>query len=392
MGISLVPPWIGWLLILVPVLSLVVSAAFMVRGYVLTDTALIVKRPGWTSRLDLSRLNSAVVDPDALQGSLRLFGNGGFFSFTGWFRNKKFGVYRAFATDAKKAVVLRFADKTVVITPDDPQKFVAEIKPDISMKLDDIQRAAQEQFARRSESYGKGHILENVEDVQATLKSIHLPTRAKVLDVATGAGHTGLFLASLGHDVTLADIAQPMLDKAAQTATERGLTVKTIQHPAEQFPHASESFDLVTCRVAAHHFSFPEKFVSESARVLKPGGYYLLIDGTVADDQPEAEAWIHSLEKLRDPSHNRFLTPRVWSAICETYGLAVASVKIFPFKQPDLNWYFETAATPDENRIKVLELIRCAPASAKSLFQIGEEDGKIVWWWQRLTLIATKAG
>jgi SAM-dependent methyltransferase len=259
------------------------------------------------------------------------------------------------------------------------------------MKLDDIQRAAQEQFARRSDSYGKGHILENVEDVQAALQTIRLPARAKVLDVATGAGHTGLFLASLGHDVTLADIAQPMLDKAVKTAAERGLTVKTVQHPAEQFPHADATFDLVTCRVAAHHFSFPEKFMAESARVLKPGGYFLLIDGTVADDQPEAEAWIHSVEKLRDPSHNRFLTPRAWSALCQSCGLAVRSVTVVPFKQPDLNWYFEAAATPDENRIKVLELVNCVPASAKSLFQVGVEDGKIVWWWQRLTLIAAKA-
>lgn len=256
--------------------------------------------------------------------------------------------------------------------------------------MDEIQRAAQEQFSSRSEHYGKGHILENVEDVQAALQSINLPPRAKVLDVATGAGHTGLFLASLGHDVTLADIARPMLDKSARAAAERGLTVKTVQHPAEQFPHADGTFDLVTCRVAAHHFSFPEKFISESARVLKPGGYFLLIDGTVADDQPEAEAWMHAVEKLRDPSHHRFLTPGTWSAFCRSNGLAVQSVKIFPFKQPDLNWYFETAATPDRNRIKVLELIAHAPATAKSLFQIGEENGKIVWWWQRLTLIASK--
>jgi SAM-dependent methyltransferase len=208
--------------------------------------------------------------------------------------------------------------------------------------------------------------------------------------VATGGGHTGLLLASLGHDVTLADIAKPMLDRATQAAAERGLSVKAFQHPAEKFPHADETFDLVTCRVAAHHFSFPEKFISETARVLKRGGYFLLIDGTVADDQPEAEAWIHSVEKLRDPSHNRFLTPRSWSVLCQTHGLAVRAVEIVPFKQPDLNWYFETAGTPDQSRIKVLELIARVPAAAKSLFKVGEEDGKIVWWWQRLTLIGAK--
>jgi ubiquinone/menaquinone biosynthesis C-methylase UbiE len=256
------------------------------------------------------------------------------------------------------------------------------------MEFDDVQVAALNQFSRQSERYGDGHVLQNVQDVAHALQSIPLSPGARVLDVATGAGHTGLFLASLGCDVTLADIAQPMLDKASRTAAERGLAVKTALHPAEQLPYPAGAFDLVTCRVAAHHFSSPQKFMAETARILKPGGCLLLIDGTVADDQPEAEAWLHAVEKLRDPSHNRLLTPGQWEALCQSHGLTVRSSNVSPFKQPDLNWYFETAATPDRNRIEVLELVARAPQSARSLFQIGEEDGKIIWWWQRLTLIA----
>jgi ubiquinone/menaquinone biosynthesis C-methylase UbiE len=256
--------------------------------------------------------------------------------------------------------------------------------------FDDVQTAALNQFSRQSERYARGHILQNIEDVAEALQIIALPPGAKVLDVATGAGNTGLYAASLGYDVTLADIAQPMLDKAAAAAAERKLGVKTALHAAEQLPYPAETFDLVTCRVAAHHFSSPEMFITETARVLKFGGAFLLIDGTVTDDQPEAEAWLHSVEKLRDPSHHRFLSPHQWEDLCQTCGLAIRSSKIFPFKQPDLNWYFETAGTPDRNRIKVLELVARAPESARSLFKIGEEDGKIIWWWQRLTLIAAK--
>ena len=93
------------------------------------------------------------------------------------------------------------------------------------MKLDEVQQAAQEQFARQSHRYGRGHILENVEDVRAGIEPLGLPRGSRVLDVATGAGHTGLFLASLGHDVTLADIAAPMLERAEEAATRRGLKV-----------------------------------------------------------------------------------------------------------------------------------------------------------------------
>jgi ubiquinone/menaquinone biosynthesis C-methylase UbiE len=258
------------------------------------------------------------------------------------------------------------------------------------MELNEVQRASQEQFARQSDRYGKGHILENVDDVRAALEHAELPPRARVLDVATGGGHTGLLLASLGHEVTLSDITQAMLDRAGIAASERGLLVETRLHSAEAFPYANESFHLVTCRVAAHHFSSPETFVNETARVLKSGGWFLLIDGTVEDDQPEAEEWSHQIEKLRDPSHHRFVTPRTWHGYCEGAGLRVVHSGLTPFKQPDLNWYFETAATSSENRRRVLELVRDAPKSARELFRLGEEDGKIVWWWQRLTLVAQK--
>ncbi len=258
------------------------------------------------------------------------------------------------------------------------------------MQLDEIQRAAQEQFARQCRRYGHGHILENVEDITAALQRMALPPGARALDIATGAGHTGLHLASLGFQVTLADIARAMLDRAAQAGADRGLEVQVRQHPAEELPYPDGSFDLVTCRVAAHHFSSPRKFIAEASRALASRGYFLLIDGTVQDGEPEAEEWMHQVEKFRDPSHNHFLRPNQWIDLCREHGLPAQDVILTPFKQPDLNWYFETASTSPENRRKVLDLIASAPDSARRLFQLREEEGKIVWWWQRLTLIAQK--
>jgi SAM-dependent methyltransferase len=180
------------------------------------------------------------------------------------------------------------------------------------------------------------------------------------------------------------------LRQAGKLAAERGLTVQFAQHTAERLPHADGAFDLVTCRVAAHHFSDPGAFVCETARVMAPGGSLLLIDGVAPDDEPEAEVWTHQVEKLRDPSHHRFLTPKQWRLLCEAAGLSVVWTELQPFKQPDLNWYFETAATSPENRAAVLELIRTAPQHIRDVFRLGEEDGKIVWWWLRMLLVATK--
>ncbi len=258
------------------------------------------------------------------------------------------------------------------------------------MNLDPVQQAAQDQFSRQSHRYGSGHILENVEDVRAAADAIPLAPGSRVLDIAAANGHTGLFFAAQGHYVVLADISEAMLQRAREAAAARGLEVETRLHAAENLPYADAEFDLVTCRVAAHHFSSPEAFIHETSRVLKPGGYFLLIDGSVEDNELVAEAWIHEVEKRRDPSHARFLTPGAWAALCGAAGLKVLSSELFPFKQPNLEWYFETAATSPENREYVRALIATAPEEARRLFGLAEEEGLTVWWWRRLTLIAQK--
>lgn len=258
------------------------------------------------------------------------------------------------------------------------------------MKLDDVQETAREQFSKQSHRYGQGHILQNVDDVKEALAHIPLPAGSRALDVAAGAGHTGLHLAEVGYNVTLADIAAPMLARARETATQRGLAIQTNQHPAESLPYPDGLFDLVSCRVAAHHFSSPDAFLAESARVLRQGGYFLLIDGAAPDDAPEAEEWIHAVEKFRDPSHNRLLTSKCARRLCEENGLRVRTIALAPFKMPDLEWYFDTAATSAENRLKVRALLETASPAIRDIFNISQEDGKVVWWWQRLVLVAQK--
>jgi hypothetical protein len=115
------------LVVLLGATVLLVSALFTVRGYEVGTEEVGVRRLLWTTRLSLAGLREAWADPSALARSLRLFGNGGLFSFTGLFWNRRLGRYRAFATDPRRAVVMRFGARSVVVTPDDPDAFVAEL-------------------------------------------------------------------------------------------------------------------------------------------------------------------------------------------------------------------------------------------------------------------------
>jgi ubiquinone/menaquinone biosynthesis C-methylase UbiE/glutathione S-transferase len=260
----------------------------------------------------------------------------------------------------------------------------------VRSSLDQIQMASHDQFSERADQYGKSHILADVSDVEKGIADLKLRPGTVALDVATGNGHTAIYLAKKSLKVTASDISTAMLQQAAKLAEEEKVTIDFREHAAEKLPYEDNTFGLITCRVAAHHFSSPESFIRECSRVLKTYGYLVLIDGTVPDDQIEADEWLNAIEKLRDPSHNRFITPNTWRKWCVAAGLTVTRAQVESFKQPDLNWYFNVANTPPENRKKVLEMLAKAPASARGLFQIGQEGGKIVWYWRRLTLIAGK--
>jgi hypothetical protein len=114
---------------ILPMLILVIALFFMVRGYIVTADEIIVQRLLWSTRFERTKLQSASIEPDALRGSIRLFGNGGLFSFTGVFRSPKLGRYRAYVTDPARTVILRFADRIAVVSPADPDAFVRDVSP-----------------------------------------------------------------------------------------------------------------------------------------------------------------------------------------------------------------------------------------------------------------------
>jgi hypothetical protein len=115
--------WLRWFLAaLAPACAL-----FIVRGYTITPDAILVHRPFWNTRLPRAGLRSADADPAAMSKSLRTCGNGGFFSITGFYWSRPLGAYQAFVTDPRRAVVLRYEKRTVVVSPDVPEDFVREL-------------------------------------------------------------------------------------------------------------------------------------------------------------------------------------------------------------------------------------------------------------------------
>jgi ubiquinone/menaquinone biosynthesis C-methylase UbiE len=181
----------------------------------------------------------------------------------------------------------------------------------------------QKKFGEAAADYAASTVHAKGESLKRLVELVQPQPSWRMLDVATGAGHTALAFAPHVAKVTASDITDQMLAEAKRLAAERGLgNVKTARAKAEDLPFPDMSFDLVTCRLAAHHFDKPRVFVTEAFRVLMPGGVLALVDNISPDEHELARAYNH-FEKLRDPSHGRCLGLAEWTALLADAGFTV---------------------------------------------------------------------
>jgi ubiquinone/menaquinone biosynthesis C-methylase UbiE len=180
----------------------------------------------------------------------------------------------------------------------------------------------QEQFGKTAASYltsaphAKGASLERL--VELT----HPQKNWRALDVATGGGHVAYTFAPHVERMWATDITQEMLDMVRGEAAKRGLAnVRTAYAKAEALPFEDASFDLVTCRIAPHHFDSIPDFLKEVARVLKPGGLMAIVDNVVPAGS--TGDYVNAFERFRDPSHLRSWTMEEWHDAVGKVGLKI---------------------------------------------------------------------
>jgi len=180
----------------------------------------------------------------------------------------------------------------------------------------------QEQFGKTAASYltSKPHKLGKSLERMVALAAPKEDWR--VLDVATGGGHVAYAFAPHVARVWATDITDEMLDMVKGEAEKRGLAnVRTAYAKAEALPFEDASFDLVTCRIAPHHFESIPDFLSEVRRVLKPGGLLALVDNVVPPGS--VGDYVNAFERFRDPSHLRAWTMEEWRDALKAARLTV---------------------------------------------------------------------
>ena len=239
----------------------------------------------------------------------------------------------------------------------------------------DTKDAVRERFGAAASHYAESWPHAAGPDLAALVTAAELRESDTALDVGCGAGHTAFALAGGAARVVALDLTQAMLEQTRAGASERGLPhVEAREGDAEDLPFEDESFDVVTSRLAAHHFPRAERFVNEAHRVLRPGGRFVLSD-TISPDDDAQDTYGNALEVLRDPSHVRNHRVRDWLGMVQRAGFT-APLDQGRFACPlDFEIWTDRMDTPPAAREGIQALFRAAPEDVASNFQI-DPDGR----------------
>ena len=154
------------------------------------------------------------------------------------------------------------------------------------------------------------------------------------LDIATGSGHTAIAISRHVKLVAATDLTREMIGEAKRLCEAQAVSnLEFCLADAHRLPFPGNSFDLVTCRRAAHHFSNITGALDEMKRLLKPGARLVIDDRSVPEDD-FVDGCMNALDRYHDNSHVRQYRPSEWKPMLEAVGFEVDDVEPYEKHRP----------------------------------------------------------
>ena len=211
-----------------------------------------------------------------------------------------------------------------------------------------IHNAVREQFSQHADYYAQSSAHAKGDTLDVILDFAEPKGTEQTLDVATGTGFTAFAFAPKVAHVVATDLTPEMIAKAAELANKQAIkNIAFSVAAAEALPFTDASLDLVTCRIAPHHFQDVPKFLSEVRRVLRTSGLFCLVD-SVSPEPEKLRAWQNRVEALRDNSHVYGYPPSQWDVMIADAGFSLERTAHVRNAQMSFLWWVRPAQNPPE--------------------------------------------
>lgn len=233
------------------------------------------------------------------------------------------------------------------------------------------QNRVQQNFGKNASNYRYSSVHNNARDLDRMIKLLNPQPEDKVLDVATGTGHTAIKLAQYTQQVEAIDITREMLHEAKKQSYENGITnIEFRIEDVHNMKIPDNTFHIVVCRLAAHHFSNIKTALKEMCRVLKTGGKLYILDCSVVDGD-ESEKMFNEIELLRDSSHVFSYSPRLWTKLLRELPLEGGQLNFYKVSY-ELPQWFERMKTEQKNRDKIFGILDNLSRRVKEYYPYSE--------------------
>jgi ubiquinone/menaquinone biosynthesis C-methylase UbiE len=251
----------------------------------------------------------------------------------------------------------------------------------------DVKRMVNQQFSQVAANYSVSAVHAQGVDLQEMVRQAQLGGHERVLDAGCGAGHTALAFAAVAREVVAVDLSAAMLEQCRRLAAARTLSnVDFRVGDVEELAFAEGDFDVVTSRYSAHHWPHPQQALHEIARVLKPGGQFLLGD-IISYADFSMDTFLQAIELLRDPSHVRDHTAAQWLEMLAAAGFDASVVFTWDVRLDFADWV-QRMQTPPTYVAALRALLDGAPMEIRDTLRVEADHsftlrGALLRGWRR---------
>lgn len=219
----------------------------------------------------------------------------------------------------------------------------------------------RDQFTRQAIPFSEARPIKDKIALQLLIDQLDPGASDHMLDVACGPGLVACAVAPMVARVVGLDATTAMLQRAESLQRQLQLTnTEWHEGDASALPFPDAMFDIVTCRFAFHHFPAPSVVLQEMTRVCKSGGRILVADSYASDDTEKAAAF-NRMERLRDPSTERFLSLTELRGLFDAVGLP-EPVELYYRLPAELEGLLKISF-PDANNVEIIREIFAASLS-----------------------------
>lgn len=233
---------------------------------------------------------------------------------------------------------------------------------------DELARAFDDQAAR----FERAPVQSDPAALERLVRFTALEPDSAVLDAGCGPGLVAEVLLRAGHRVMGVDLSAEMIDRARRRCAAFGDRAR-FERMSVFDPALTGPFDAAVSRYVLHHVADPAAFILRQVELLQPGGVLVLSDHSI-DPDPERAGWHHQIERVRDHTHTRSLTPGTIVDLLVQAGLESIRLVEEPFVLDFDEWF--DRGSPIEPKEAVRARLLSGPA-ARGFRPLPRPDGTV---------------